>query len=952
MHYSGSFPVLRKTLRLWSVGCMVMILPLLLPGSQVSAQSIVQISGRVTDATTNEPMAGVNITIPDKYKGTISNNDGYFYLKVTGIELPFKIRISMVGYHTEEYQVTRTYESGIRVRMMSEDVVASEVVVTAPVIESEQKVFREVRSMERLDALGIKETPAHTYYEALAYLKGIDVTTQSLQFLTVNARGFNSTENLRFKQVVDGMDNQAPGFNFPIGNILGLNELDVESMEFLPGPSSAVYGNNSLNGVLELSSKDPFTYQGLSVVIEPGVADLRPGSDYPFQFFGKPLMDASIRYAKAYGNVAFKLNLAFMRGRDWYADDTVNVRAGSVHYEVDPGHDGLNQYGDEVMSYLPVGENGEMIPVARTGYRDKYLVDNRVKSLKLGAALHYSLTEKITAVLAANYGLATTVYAGDNRISLPNFQIYQAKAEIRSDRFLVRGYTTQQNSGDAYDTRFLAINLNRYVKSDDQWFKDFKNACLGRYRRFGIIGSDYNVARAFADNDRLWPGTAGFDEVKQKMIDSTGFYRGARIVNNSNLYEVDAEYRFKSEGVMPSITVGGNYRFFDLASEGTIFPDTTGNNITYFEYGSYIEMSKKMLNEKLDLVASLRYDKSENFQGQLTPRFSMLYSFSEYKNLRFSILTGARYPGTKEQFIHQNLGTAIYLGGLHQMFKPYDLPLNSFYYDKVGKFNQAVDNAVYDKDNPISQTQAIFENLSLLQDGIVRQKDFRDLRPEKVLSLELGYKSRIANSFFFDFVYYYSLYKDFIGYVTLAKPRTSPSTDLFTAASQVNNTTQRDLFYLYTNSNEMISLQGIMTGIKWLMPLGSVMGMNATLTKINQQTDDPVVPGFNTPALKVNLSISNRKLDKMPNNPGFKNLGFYINWRYQSPIHWESPFASGRIKQFGTTDFQLSYTFEKPKSVLKAGVNNFLNIIHTSSFGGPQIGIFYYVSYTIESLFE
>ena len=88
----------------------------------------------------------------------------------------------------------------------------------------------------------------------------------------------------------------------------------------------------------------------------------------------------------------------------------------------------------------------------------------------------------------------------------------------------------------------------------------------------------------------------------------------------------------------------------------------------------------------------------------------------------------------------------------------------------------------------------------------------------------------------------------------------------------------------------------------------------------------------------------------MENNPGFQNMGFYINWRYQSAIDWESPFASGRVEPYATLDWQLSYNFNHPRATLKFGSSNFLNILHTSSYGGAQVGIFYYLSFTLENL--
>ena len=59
------------------------------------------------------------------------------------------------------------------------------------------------------------------------------------------------------------MDNQAPGLNFPLGNAIGLTQLDVDNIELLSGASSALYGSERIkwyNGFM--TGKDPFKYQG------------------------------------------------------------------------------------------------------------------------------------------------------------------------------------------------------------------------------------------------------------------------------------------------------------------------------------------------------------------------------------------------------------------------------------------------------------------------------------------------------------------------------------------------------------------------------------------------------------------------------------------------------------------------------------------------------------------
>jgi len=909
------------------------------------------ITGKVIDEETSESLIGVNIIIKGTSFGTASNRNGNFYLKAS-VGIPCTLQISMIGYKTTEFVVSEREIRGVEITLKAEAIMSQEIVVKAKEIEVEEKTFRNEMSVELLDALSIRETPAANYYEAIRNLKGVDVVMQSMQFISINARGFNSTENTRFVQVVDGMDNQAPGMNFPIGNIAGLNELDVELIEFIPGPAEIQYGGNALNGVLMMKSKDPFKHQGIGVYIKPGVSDIKSGSDYPFQFSGKPQIDGGIRIAKSFHDkLAFKINAAYTRGVDWYANDTTNIRPGNIKWEPDPGHDAINKYGDEIISDLAVGERGANILVSRTGYKDKELVDNNVENLKLSGSLHYKLNDKVTAILHGNYGLATTVYTGDNRTSLSGFKIYQAKAELTGEHFLLRAYTTIQNSGNSYDAKFLAVHLNSNAKSDADWFHDYYQSYRGGYRRFGVPAGDHVEARKFADRTRLGYGTEEFEKEKQRIINDPDFRKGARINNNSALYHLDGSFDLDKFTGETSIKIGANYRFYELDSEGAIFPDTMGNNITFYEMGGFFDVSRSFFDDALLLKASARIDKPEKFEIVISPRIYALYTISESQNIRASFLSGYRTPGVKEQFINKDLGTVRYLGGIEQIFAPYNIAGNGIYLDKVNEFNAAVNEDVTNEDFPFAIDQARFKNLDILESGIVKDEELQNIRPERVFSFEVGYKSKIRNAFYFDLVYYFSTYRDFIGIAKIVKPKTSPVVSLVTAASQINKSSQHDVYYVNVNTLKPVSIQGLSVGYKWLMPLGSIISGNFTFSDVKSAIDDPIAPGFNTPGFKSNLSLANRRMDRMENNPGFKNIGFMVTWRYQSRFYWESAFGDGWVEPVSTFDIQFSINLKNPKSVVKMGASNFFNNKYNYSFGGANIGVLYYVSYIIDNIF-
>ena len=171
------------------------------------------ISGTVTDADTNETLVGVNILVKGKVIGTITDLSGKFSLNVNQAP-PFTLIFSMVGYVSMEMEITNANTSNLKVALSEQTMLGQEVVVSASRVE--ENILQSPVSIEKMDILAVRDTPSDTYYKAIGNLKGVDVTSSSINFQIINARGFNSTGNTRFVQLTDRMDTQAPALNFPI----------------------------------------------------------------------------------------------------------------------------------------------------------------------------------------------------------------------------------------------------------------------------------------------------------------------------------------------------------------------------------------------------------------------------------------------------------------------------------------------------------------------------------------------------------------------------------------------------------------------------------------------------------------------------------------------------------------------------------------------------------------
>src|SRR5579859_7185097 len=304
------------------------------------AFSQTKLTGNVKDEK-GEGMAGVNIIVKGKVIGTVSDAHGNFSLSVNDPP-PFTLQFSFIGYSIQNIEVAN--QTTIDVKMAETTTLGEEVVVSASRVE--EKIMESPVSIEKMGILAVQNTAADNYYKGIANLKGVDVTSSSINFQIINTRGFGSTGNTRFVQLTDGMDTQAPALNFPIGNLNGPSELDVESVELIPGAASALYGPNAFNGMLPVNSKNAFEYQGLSAYFKQGVNHVGSNSDAP----ASPMYDGAIRYAKAFNNkFAFKLNFAYMQASDWHGTSTFDRNAGltPAGFGFNPGADKLHYMGDE-----------------------------------------------------------------------------------------------------------------------------------------------------------------------------------------------------------------------------------------------------------------------------------------------------------------------------------------------------------------------------------------------------------------------------------------------------------------------------------------------------------------------------------------------------------------------------------------------------------------------------
>ena len=951
---------------------IILALALLLPGIPVFSQennTIIEISGRVTDQQKREPLPDVSIQVKGTLTGTITNAAGDFVLR-TKSKLPFTLVFSSIGFVQQEVEIT-SLGSNLQIALATQTVLGNEVVVTASRVR--ENILKSPVAIEKLEIRSLKESPASSFYDALENVKGVQMLTSSITFKVPNTRGFNVPNNFRFMQLVDGVDMQAATLGVPLGNAIGPTELDIQSVEITPGAASALYGMNAINGMANLITKSPFTHQGLSVYHKTGVNHV-DGTDHDPAL----LTESAIRYAKALFNdkFAFKVNLSYLQGTDWIANGLVdqnpqnlvsaNPRFPELSGENNPARDQWSRYGDDrqARQSISVQYQGhtETFNVARTGYLEKDLTDKAVRNLKFDIGAYYKIREKYELSYSYRYGTMDGIFQRGNRIQLKDVRVQSHKVELHGTDLVVRAYLLKENTGNSYNLNPLAYNLDLSNATNAVWGTRVKNELQSQLNNGTDLAAAMKRARQVADQGRYEPGTARFDSLKNVIVNSNNWdiassvatgapNGGAALWQFSNTYHVDLQYTF-SKIKWANFLIGADYRRYEVIPDGNTFVDFSrpvaertlpdknggfGKNQVYTKYGAVVQGTKEFFDDRLKLVLSARVDNNPEYSPKFNPRVALVYNPAAKHHIRVSYQNGYRFPALFEALSFLNNASVRRVGGLARVNEGIGFLENSYTLTSLDQFTAAV-NA--DVATGMSRNDAALKNRNVL-----KVANLSTMEPEKINSYEVGYKTVLQDGrLAIDFDFYYNVYTGFLGQVEVAVPigHTVGTND---AVLDMLTRSKQDRYRVYANAKNIYKSYGSSLGVTYKFYKKYLASGNINYNELSKNpTPDIFLTGFNTPRFVTNLSFGNPEIAK--------NIGFNVVWRWQDEVFWESTLATGKVPAFSTIDAQVSFRFPKLGSTIKLGGTNIFNHRYIQFVAGPTIGGLYYAAITVDGLLK
>lgn len=893
---------------------LILLLCTMLMTAGVMAQTTV--SGTVTEAN-GDPLIGASVVLDGTTEGIITDVSGKFSFS-TDKTPPFKLKVGFIGYGDK---IVNFDGSELTVKLLTESLSLNQVVVTAS--KTDESILEAPVTIEKLNLADLRMSPSFDAHSEIANLKGVQTSTGSLTFTTVNTRGFADMSNWRFVTLLDGMDASAPGLNYTLGGTSGPADIDLASIELVPGANSALYGANAFNGILSLVTKDPFLYQGLSAYVKAGVTSQKAAGT-------NALYDFGLRYAANISeNLAFKVNFGYLKAHDWEANDDsyyINIaRSASPETYLaiprnSPNFDAVNVYGDEVQATVDLDNDGTPeTKINRTGIKERHIIDYNVDNIKFDASLHYKFGKDWQASYGYRFLSGDAVLRHTTMYPLVNFKQTFHRLEVGNKSFNLKAYKSQENANESYAMLATGGFIEQGRMSNDAWATKYAES----YNT--LNPNNHDAARTFADSFMPGVDSKEFAALREATLSNPDIKSGgSKFIDVTSMTNIEASYDFKELTDVVDVQIGASYRNYHLDSEGKLFNDGPlsgfGGPIDVSMGGAYIQLGKRFGG--LNLRGSLRYDDHQDFDGKLTPRISAVYSFGENKehNFRASYQTGFRNPGSQEAYIGLDIGAAVLLGGIS---------------DNISNYNyERPDGVVVNGDDLNLVTlgsYVAFLTGGGVDPGLFVPANVAPLKQEQNTTFEIGYKGLIAEKLFIDLNYYKTAYQDLIVRVTT----------IGLAAGKP--------FLVYTNIKDEVTSNGFGLGLTYLINGGYKIGGNYTLTKFDDkvalENNPGFLPSFNTPENRFNLSLSNASVSG-------SDFGFALKFRHSDSFVWQSPFGASELDGSDVIDLALTYKLSNLSSMLKLGASNLGGKEYRTVYGGPNVGSIYYVSWTFDQMFS
>jgi outer membrane receptor for ferrienterochelin and colicins len=452
-----------RSLRMLSMTCAM----LLWTASAVAAQNGA-ISGRVTDARTGRPLGGAQVRASSPgatFVGSTRDDGSY---RLAGLPPgTYTVSVTRIGFApatVSNVSVSAGATATADIQLTESAIELNPVVTTAS--RREEKALDAPASVSVIELRQIQEKPAVTVADHIQGLAGVDVSRGGVAQANVVARGFNNAFSGALLTLQDYRFAGVPSLRVNVPLLFTSTSDDIERVEVLLGPASALYGPNSSNGVLHIITKSPFTAQGTSLTIDGG---------------GQSLFRGSLRHAGLLSDkLGFKVSGEYFRATD-FSSYTARDTVGYTIPRYDPGEP------DVFPDAAPPGRRGQ------PNVRD-FEIERAVGEVRLDVRPTAN-SEYVTTIGLSRIGNALEYTGANGTAQARNWTYLSVQQRARVGRFFAQAFANFSNSGndDSLDVRgtFLLRSGQPIVDQSRVFAAQLQHGINPRPWQDFIYGLDY-----------------------------------------------------------------------------------------------------------------------------------------------------------------------------------------------------------------------------------------------------------------------------------------------------------------------------------------------------------------------------------------------------------------------------------------------------------------------------
>lgn len=505
--------------------------------------------GKVTDAKTGEalPQANVVVTAPNVSTGAAASLSGEYEVKALAAGT-YKVSASYIGYDklvVENVEVKADEVKELNIALEPSLVLLNPTVVSAS--RREEKALNAPAAISVLEAMEIRQVVSPSSQAILANTIGVDMAKTGIDREEIVLRGFNNAFSGATYVLTDYRQAAVASLGVNLHSVMPNVAIDLERVEVVRGPGSALYGAGVDAGVIHYITKDPFSHPGTTVSLGGG----ERGSTY-----------ASFRQAGVLNDKwGYKVTGQYAKADDWQLDPKDRLDA------------------QQLASDRGIKRNYDYLKYNLNGY------------------LQYRMSERTSLTASGGYAsLDATVLSGIGTVQADGFGYTYGQLRLQSGNFFAQTYLNRNFGGDSF-----------------------------------VYGS------------------------------------GGKVVENSTLFNAQAQYNFSLSGGKHLIIAGADLDLTTPDTEGTIYGRNEDND-KISEVGAYLQ-STTALATKFDLTLALRGDYN-NIQEelQLSPRVAMVFKASVDHTFRATYNRAFSSPGNNSLFLdiigsRQDFGPGISIIG-------------------------------------------------------------------------------------------------------------------------------------------------------------------------------------------------------------------------------------------------------------------------------------------------